>query len=178
MSTPKHTNVDQNNADQVIRQYEEGEEAQQEGDFAEDTLISVSTTDSQPPDATLYGGDVDAAQHQTDAGEETVGGSSPTPDQDVVEELGNAVGVTYEDNEPLRFGDKLAGRDAQRWELNHASSEDYRERLRDLSGNGESTTDQAPPTRRATRARRTGKSASRSGSRTRPRSRKAQKKKR
>jgi len=174
--------VDQDNEDQVIRHYEENDEDQEEGASAEDTFTSVSTTDSQPFDATLYGGDVDAAQQQTDAGEETVGGSSPTPDQDVVEELGEAVGITYEDNEPLRFGDKLADRDAERWELNPVSSEDYQERLRDLSGNGESTAEHVPSagrtTTRSARARSTGKSASRS---TRPvgaRARKAQKKKR
>lgn len=178
MSKPKQTNVDQNNADPVIRSYDEGEEAQQNSAFPEDTLASVSTTDSQPSDSILYGGDVDAAQHQTDAGEETVGGSSPTPDQDVVEELGAAVGITYEDHEPLRFGDKLADRDAQRWELNPASSEDYRERLRDLSGDGKSTAEQTSPTKRPTRARHAGESASHSSRRTRPGARKAPKKRR
>ena len=182
MSIPKHLHVDQDNEDQVVRQYEEGEEDQEEKASAGDTFASVSTTDSQPSDATLYGGDVDAAQQPTDAGEETVGGSSPTPDQDVVDEVGKAVGITYEDNEPLRFGDKLADRDAQRWELNPASSEDYPERLHNLSGDGEPTAEQAPPaeqsTTRAARARSTRKSASRS---TRPagaRARKAQNKRR
>lgn len=88
MTKPKHTHVDPNNADHVIRQDYEGEDVQQEGAFPADTLASVSTADPQPSDATLYGGDIDAAQHQTDAGEEAVGGSSPTPDQDVVQELG------------------------------------------------------------------------------------------
>lgn len=178
MSKPKYPNDDQSDADQVSRPYDEGEEVQQDQAFPEDTFASVST----PPDATLYGGDVDAAQQPTDAGEETVGGSSPTPDQDVVEELGDAVGITYEDHEPLRFGDKLADRDAQRWELNPASSEDYRERLSDLSGDGQSTTEQVPragrPTKRATRARSTGESTSRSGRRAGTRTRQAQKKKR
>lgn len=180
MSTPKHINVNQDNEDQVIRQHEKGEEVHEEGVSAEETFASVSTSESQPFDATLYGGDVDAAQQQTDAGEESVGGSSPTPDQDVVEELGNAVGITYEDNEPLRFGDKLEDRDAQRWELNPASSEGYRERLRDLSGDGESTTEQVPPAERfATRpagARSTRKSASRSLRTAGARTRKAKKK--
>lgn len=178
MTKPKHTNVDQNNADQDIRQDYEGEDVQQEGAFPENTLASVSTVDSQPSDATLYGGDVDAAQHQTDAGEEAVGGSSPTPDQDVVQELGDAVGITYENNEPLRFGDKVADRDAQRWELNPASSEGYQERLRELSGNADSPAEQAPPAKQPTRARKDGENASRSGRRTGPRGRKAPKKRR
>lgn len=182
MSTPKHIHVDQDHEDQVIRQYEEDDEDQEEGASAKDTFASVSTSDSQPSDATLYGGDVDAAQQQTDAGEETVGGSSPTPDQDVVEELGEAVGITYEDNEPLRFGDKLADRDAQRWELNPASSEDYRERLRNLSGDGKSTTKHVRSAGRSTtrsdRARSTEKNTSRSTHPAGARARKAQKKKR
>lgn len=59
-------------------------------------------------------------------GEESVGGGNPTPDQDVVEELGEAVGLTYEDNEPLGGEAKLHARDEHRWELNPASSEDSR----------------------------------------------------
>ncbi|MBX3300627.1 MAG: hypothetical protein KF693_00270 [Nitrospira sp.] len=178
MAKPKPKDVNQKSADQVIRQYYEGEDSQQEGAFPEDTLAPVSTTDPALPDATLHGGDIDAAQHQTDAGENTVGGSSPTPDQDVVEELGEAVGITYEDNEPLRVGDKLGDRDAQRWELNPASSEDYHERLRELSGGGKSSAEQAQPAERSTRARKAGKRTSRAGRRTAPRARKAPKKRR
>jgi hypothetical protein len=142
----------QPNADHVIRQFSEGADAQQNGALPDDTLASVSPTEPPPPDATLYGGDVDAAQHQTGAGEDTVGGSSPIPGQDVVQELGDAVGITCEDNELLRFGDKLADRDAQRWELNPASSEGYQERLRELSGNDRSTAEQATPAPRPIRA--------------------------
>jgi hypothetical protein len=73
----------------------------------------------------LSGGDVDAAWDQAnDVGEETVGGSTPTPDQDVVEELGEAVGLTYEDDEPLHTAEKLEERDENRWELNPASQDD------------------------------------------------------
>jgi uncharacterized protein DUF6335 len=73
----------------------------------------------------LSGGDIDAAWDRADVGEETVGGSSPTPDQDVVDQLGEAVGLTYEDNEPLDTERKLAKRDDRRWELDPASSEGY-----------------------------------------------------
>ena len=73
----------------------------------------------------LSGGDIDAAWDRADVGEETVGGSSPTPDQDVVDELGEAVGLTYEDNEPLDTERKVAKRDVRRWELDPASSEGY-----------------------------------------------------
>lgn len=77
----------------------------------------------------LSGGDVDAAWDSADVGDETVGGSSPTPDQSVVEELGEAIGLTYEDNEPLHTADKISDRDRKRWELDPASSEDYKDRV-------------------------------------------------
>src|SRR5215813_4320236 len=77
----------------------------------------------------LSGGDIDAAWDRADVGEETVGGSSPTPDQDVVDQLGEAVGLTYEDNEPLDIERKLAKRDDRRWELDPASSEGYAMRV-------------------------------------------------
>jgi hypothetical protein len=76
----------------------------------------------------LSGGDIDAAWAAADAGEEAVGGSAPTPDQDVVEELGRAVGIHYDDNEPLRAADKVSDRDKNRWELDPASSEGFRKR--------------------------------------------------
>jgi hypothetical protein len=77
----------------------------------------------------LSGGDIDAAWDRADVGEETVGGSSPTPDQDVVDQLGEAVGLTYEDNEPLDTEKKIAKRDDRRWELDPASSEGYKMRV-------------------------------------------------
>jgi hypothetical protein len=77
----------------------------------------------------LSGGDVDADWARADVGDETVGGSAPTPGQDVVDDLGIAVGVTYEDNEPLHVGEKIEQRDRKRWEMDPASSEDYKERV-------------------------------------------------
>jgi hypothetical protein len=78
--------------------------------------------------AELSGGDPDSSQQGIDTGEETPGGSTPTPDQDLVDDIGKASGVTYQDNEPLDFGEKESRRDDARWELNPASSEDYHER--------------------------------------------------
>jgi Family of unknown function (DUF6335) len=77
----------------------------------------------------LSGGDVDAAWDRADVGEETVDGSTPTPDQDVVDQLGEAVGLTYEYNEPLDIERKVAKRDDRRWELDPASSEGYAMRV-------------------------------------------------
>src|SRR5215471_4295913 len=77
----------------------------------------------------LSGGDIDADWEGADVGDETVGGSASTPNQDVVEELGEAVGLNYQDNEPLHSEQKLQERDRNRWELDPASSEDYFDRV-------------------------------------------------
>jgi hypothetical protein len=69
----------------------------------------------------LSGGDLDADWQSADMdGEEAVGGTTPTPDQDVVDDLGQALGVTYEDDEPLG-GEKIRERDRNRWELDPES---------------------------------------------------------
>jgi uncharacterized protein DUF6335 len=47
-----------------------------------------------------------------------------------VDDENNDAGVTYEDDEELACGDKESLRDAHRWELDPASAEDYRERMR------------------------------------------------
>jgi hypothetical protein len=79
------------------------------------------------PDIT--GGDVDADWASAyDAGDEAPGGDNPTPDQDRVDDIGKALGVQYEDNEELKASDKIAERDKRRWELDPASSDDYRDR--------------------------------------------------
>jgi hypothetical protein len=160
MSKPKRID-----ADRLIRRYYEGEDTGQEGAFPEDTMepvtsVSPPSSDTAAPDATLSGGDVDATWSGTDDGEEAVGGSTPTPDQDVVDELGKAVGITYNDAEPLRFGDKVADRDAQRWELNPASSEGYQERLRELTEPG-TPTPTSPRAKQPERAAKTKKSGGR-----------------
>ena len=62
------------------------------------------------------------------SGDETPGGDNPTPDQDVVDDIGKALGVEYQDNEELKGADKVEKRDRKRWELDPASSEDYNDR--------------------------------------------------
>jgi hypothetical protein len=77
----------------------------------------------------ITGGDVDADWESAySVGDEAPGGDSPTPDQDIVDEIGRAVGVQYQDNEELKGEAKIAERDRHRWELDPASSEDYDER--------------------------------------------------
>jgi hypothetical protein len=77
----------------------------------------------------MTGGDVDADWEDAYAvGDEAPGGDNPTPDQDRVDDIGKALGVEYQDNEELKGADKIAERDKHRWELDPASSDDYRER--------------------------------------------------
>jgi hypothetical protein len=77
----------------------------------------------------LTGGDIDADWNEAYAsGEEAPGGDMPTPDQDVVEEIGRALGVEYEDAEELKGSEKIEERDRHRWEYDPASAEDYRDR--------------------------------------------------
>jgi hypothetical protein len=77
----------------------------------------------------LTGGDVDTDWNDAySSGEETPGGDMPTPDQDVVEEIGRALGVEYEDAEELKGSDKIVERDRHRWEYDPASAEDYKDR--------------------------------------------------
>lgn len=82
-------------------------------------------------DPTLAGGDVDAAWDMAESqGDEGVAGSVATPGQNNVEDLGKALGVTYADDEELKAGEKERSRDKHRWELDPASSEDYKDRVR------------------------------------------------
>jgi hypothetical protein len=77
----------------------------------------------------LTGGDIDADwEDGYSEGDEAPGGDNPTPDQDVVEEIGRALGVEYDDGEELKGADKISERDTNRWEYDPASAEDYRER--------------------------------------------------
>ena len=61
-------------------------------------------------------------------GDEAPGGDNPTPDQDIVDEIGKSLGLVYEDDEELKGAAKLEERDRHRWELDPASSEDYDDR--------------------------------------------------
>jgi hypothetical protein len=91
-------NADADAVAEQIAHYTEDEDVEE--DFAERQRLAVGGRDelleeldehnSLSPEIT--GGDLDASwQTGNQAGEETVGGSVSTPDQDVVEELGEAV---------------------------------------------------------------------------------------
>jgi hypothetical protein len=77
----------------------------------------------------ITGGDVDADWESAySVGDEAPGGDNPTPDQDLVDEIGRAVGVQYEDSEELEGEKKIAERDRHRWEYDPASSDDWEDR--------------------------------------------------
>ena len=78
-----------------------------------------NNTAASPRDA---GGDLDASwEDVNDSGSEAVAGHNPTPDQSLVEENANAVGVSFEDNEELEFLEKIEKRDRDRFELDQRS---------------------------------------------------------
>jgi hypothetical protein len=77
----------------------------------------------------IAAGDVDVdVENAYFSGDEAPGGDNPTPDQEVVDDIGKALGVEYQDAEELKGSDKVEERDRHRWELDPASSEDYRDR--------------------------------------------------
>ena len=77
----------------------------------------------------LTAGDVDADWESAySVGDEAPGGDNPTPDQDIVDDIGRAVGVEYQDNEELKSEEKIVKRDRNRWELDPASSDDWEDR--------------------------------------------------
>jgi len=72
----------------------------------------------------LTSGDVDADWESAESvGDEAPGGDNPTPDQDVVDDIGRALGVEYEDDEELQGGAEIGERDRRRWELDPASKD-------------------------------------------------------
>ena len=67
----------------------------------------------------LTADDLDAAwEGSIVSGDESVGEMAPTPGQDVVDNIGDALGITYDDDEPLSGEEKLRERDRNRLEPN------------------------------------------------------------
>ena len=79
-----------------------------------DDLVEFRATSAR-----LSGGDVDVDWRRAfDSGEEAVGGSAPTPDQDVVDELGRALGVEQgAEDEVWTSEEILRARDRHYWHL-------------------------------------------------------------
>jgi hypothetical protein len=67
--------------------------------------------------------DTDPMQNQT-VGEDLPGGSTPTPDQNQVDDIGSAYGVTEEDGANVSSTEEVVGRrDRRRWELDPRSKD-------------------------------------------------------
>jgi Family of unknown function (DUF6335) len=93
------------------------------------TTLDDSSSEYGSGSSQISGGDGDAVTEPESAtGEELVGGSAPTPDQDMVDELGAAAGIEMADGAILHTADMLDNRDESRWELDPSSAEDYEER--------------------------------------------------
>lgn len=88
-------------------------------DAAEINERIILNTSSSPADS---GGDIDAAWEEVDSsGSESVFGHNPTPDQSDVEKNAHAMGIDFQDNEPLDFVEKIERRDRDRFEMDESS---------------------------------------------------------
>ncbi|MEB3312298.1 MAG: DUF6335 family protein [Snowella sp.] len=89
------------------------------------SINELKATYFSQPDVT--GGDVDDNWYQAEvSGEEAIGGDTPTPDQNVTDDILQSVGLDREDeDEEVQTHDQLIERDRDRWELEPESSEDY-----------------------------------------------------
>jgi hypothetical protein len=81
--------------------------------------VTARRREAIPRDEAIQVGDPDDSTLDNEyGGEETPGGSSPTPDQNGVDEIGRAYGLQEEDNGALRSAaEVLARRDRRRSEL-------------------------------------------------------------
>ena len=71
------------------------------------------------------GGDIDAEwEDAQDSGAESVGGHNPTPGQSDAEANAKAMGIEFQDNQPLDMIGKLEKRDEDRFELDPNSKAD------------------------------------------------------
>jgi hypothetical protein len=85
----------------------------------------------EPDDFEVTGGDTEVNEDRAEVdGEEAVGGTTPTPDQDIVDDIARSAGVETADRHPLRVKELVDRRDDERWELDPDSSEDSQEDYR------------------------------------------------
>ncbi|HEY1910452.1 MAG TPA: DUF6335 family protein [Vicinamibacterales bacterium] len=91
--------------------------------------MAQNARDHRGMSSDITGGDVDVdVEDAYFTGDEAPGGDNPSPDLEVVDDIGKALGVQYDDAEELKSGDKLVERDKHRWEMDPASAEDYKDR--------------------------------------------------
>lgn len=92
------------------------------GEIAELAAEVASHRETGP---VLSGGDLDADWRRAhDSGDEAVGGSVATPDQDVVDEIGRALGVDQGADAELHTSEEvLRDRDRFRWHLEREAAD-------------------------------------------------------
>ncbi|MEG4111485.1 MULTISPECIES: DUF6335 family protein [unclassified Microcoleus] len=97
---------------------------------SQDDITTLQDSSSDYSTSSQIGGeDGDpAAEQESATGEQSVGGTAPTPDLDIVDELGAAAGIEIADGAILNTTNMLEHRDESRWELDPSSAEDYQER--------------------------------------------------
>jgi hypothetical protein len=100
------------------------------GDLSEPRGQTVQSLEERlhHPEAnpSLSGGDVDADWERAySSGDEAVGGSVATPDQDVVDEIGHALGVEQPPDGEVRTSEEiLKDRDRHYWHLERRATEE------------------------------------------------------
>lgn len=108
-------------ADDNIQEFmnEEIERAPKAPNELEDRL---NEHNASSPEAS--GGDIDAEwEDVNDSGAESVGGHNPTPDQSDSEANARAIGIEFQDNQPIDIWKKIDKRDDDRFELDENSKE-------------------------------------------------------
>ena len=91
--------------------------------------MAQSARDHHGMSEDITGGDVDVdVEDAYFTGDEAPGGDNPSPDLEVVDDIGKALGVTYNDNEELVGAGYVEKRYKHRWEMDPASAEDYKDR--------------------------------------------------
>jgi Family of unknown function (DUF6335) len=97
--------------------------------FDEDDDGDIDLGDPQEPaedELAPTGGDRDIDPYLAEVvGEEAIGGTTPTPEQSVVDDLGTSAGIEIPDQGILHTSEMLEHRNSHRWELEPESAEDY-----------------------------------------------------
>ena len=93
---------------------------------SESTDLTDETVTHPGNGPVLTGGDVDADwERAASVGEEGAGGSVATPDQDVVDEIGRALGVEQEPDAEVQTSEELLHeRDRDRWAIEREIAEE------------------------------------------------------
>jgi hypothetical protein len=101
-------------------------------DRGEITGLAGEMADHPETGPALSAGDLDANWMRAhDSGDEAVGGSTATPDQDIVDEIGRALGVPQDPEAEVRTSDEmLHDRDRLRWHLEREAADSEEGRAR------------------------------------------------